>query len=103
MLKSHSNLLNENNRLVALIRTDKIIFDQEVTALDRIDIIVSQEVDGEKKTELIMKDVPVAYAQGTGENFAGVAVEVSSSEATKLIHYQNYAEYIRILKANAGD
>ena len=103
MLKSHSNLSNENNRLVALIRTDKIVFDQEVTALDRIDIIVSQEVDGEKKTELFMKDVAVAYAQGTGESFAGIAVEVSANEATKLIHIQNYAEYIRILKANAGD
>ena len=50
-----------------------------------------------------MKDVPVAFSQGTGENFSGIAVEVSAEEATKLIHMQNYAEYIRILKANAGD
>lgn len=103
MLKNHSNLLNENNRLVALIRTDKVVFDQEVSALDRIDIIVSQEVDGEKKTELYMKDVAVAYAQGTGENFAGVAVEVSVNDATKLIHIQHYADHIRVLKANAGN
>ena len=103
MLKNHSNLLNENNRLVALIRTDKVVFDQEVSALDRIDIIVSQEIDGEKKTELFMKDVAVAYAQGTGENFAGVAVEVSVNDATKLIHIQHYADHIRVLKANAGN
>ena len=103
MLKNHSNLLNENNRLVALIRTDKVVFDQEVSTLDRIDIIVSQEVDGEKKTELFMKDVAVAYAQGTGENFAGVAVEVSVNDATKLIHIQHYADHIRVLKANAGN
>lgn len=103
MLKNHSNLLNENNRLVALIRTDKVVFDQEVSALDRIDIIVSQEVAGEKKTELFMKDVAVAYAQGTGENFAGVAVEVSVNDATKLIHIQHYADHIRVLKANAGN
>lgn len=103
MLKNHSNLQNKNNRLVALVRTDKIIFDQEVAALDRIDIIISEEVDGVKKTELFMKDVPVAFSQGTGENFSGIAVEVSAEEATKLIHMQNYAEYIRILKANAGD
>ena len=103
MLKNHSNLLDENNRLVALIRTDKVVFDQEVSALDRIDIIVSQEVDGEKKTELFMKDVAVAYAQGTGENFAGVAVEVSVNDATKLIHIQHYADNIRVLKANAGN
>lgn len=103
MLKNHSNLQNKNNRLVALVRTDKIVFDQEVAALDRVDIIVSREVDGEKKTELFMKDVAVAYAQGTGADFSGIAVEVSTDEATKLIHIQNYAEYIRILKANAGD
>ena len=31
------------------------------------------------------------------------AAEAPAEEATKLIHMQNYAEYIRILKANAGD
>lgn len=102
MLKDYANLQNENHRLVALYRTDKVQFDQEIAALDRVDIVVSREVDGKKKTEAFMKDVSVAYAQGTGENFAGIAVEVSASDATKLIHMQNYAEYIRVLKANVG-
>ncbi|WP_404427577.1 SAF domain-containing protein [Ureibacillus chungkukjangi] len=102
MLKNYSNLQNENNRLVALYRTDKIQFDQEIAALDRVDIIVSIEEEGKKNTELFMKDVAVAFAQGTGENFAGIGVEVSSEAATKLIHMQNYAEYIRVLKANVG-
>lgn len=102
MLKNYSNLQNENNRLVALYRTDKIQFDQEIAALDRVDIIVSTEKNGEKTTELFMKDVAVAFAQGTGENFAGIGVEVSSEDATKLIHMENYAEYIRVLKANVG-
>ena len=102
MLKSYSNLQNENNRLVALYRTDNIQFDQEIAALDRVDIIVSFEKGGEKSTELFMKDVAVAFAQGTGENFAGIGVEISSEDATKLIHMENYAEYIRVLKANVG-
>ncbi|RHW39918.1 flp pilus assembly protein CpaB [Lysinibacillus yapensis] len=102
MLKNYSNLQNENNRLVALYRTDNIQFDQEVAALDRVDIIVSTEANGKKQTKLFMKDVSVAYASGTAENFAGVAVEVSSEDATKLIHMQNYAEHIRVLKANVG-
>lgn len=102
MLKNFSNLQNENNRLVALYPTDKIQFDQEVAALDRVDIIVSREINGESKTELFMKDVAVAYSSKKGETFAGVAVEVSSEAATKLIHMQNYAEYIRVLKANNG-
>lgn len=102
MLKNYSNLQNENNRLVALYRTENVQFDQEVAALDRVDIIVSQETNGKKNTKLFMKDVMVAYASGTGEKFSGVAVEVSAEDATKLIHMQNYAEHIRVLKANVG-
>lgn len=102
MIKPVSNLNNENNRLVAIYRNDKVQFDQVIEALDRIDIIVSTEVNGERKTELFMKDVPVSYAEGDEKNFAGVAVEVPEEKAPKLIHMQNYAEHIRILKANVG-
>lgn len=102
MLKNFSSIQNENNRLVALYRTDKVQFDQEIAALDRVDIIVSHEKNGEKTTEVFMKDVSVAYAQGTKENFAGIAVEISVKDASALIHMQNYADYIRVLKANVG-
>lgn len=102
MLKNFANLQNENNRLVALYRTDKVQFDQEIAALDRVDIIVSRDADGKKKTEVFMKDVSVAFAQGTRDNFAGIAVEVSAEDAPRLIHMQNYAEHIRVLKANVG-
>jgi Flp pilus assembly protein CpaB len=102
MLKNFTSLQNENNRLVALYRNDKVQFDQEIAALDRVDIIVSHEKNGEKTTEVFMKDIAVAYAQGTGENFAGIAVEVSIKDASMLIHVQNYADYIRVLKANVG-
>lgn len=102
MLKNFANLQNENNRLVALYRTDKVQFDQEIAALDRVDIIVSHDKNGEKATEIFMKDVAVAYAQGTRDNFAGIAVEISVTDVPKLIHMQNYADHIRILKANVG-
>ncbi|MGE6260570.1 Flp pilus assembly protein CpaB [Heyndrickxia sporothermodurans] len=102
MLKPVSNLREENDRLVAMYRSDKIQFDQVVEALDRVDIIVSTEEDGKKKTELFMKDVPVAWAQGSGKDFAGAALEVRSEYAPKLIHMQNFATHIRILKANVG-
>src|SRR5690606_20360809 len=71
--------------------------------LDRVDIIVSTSDGSKKKTEIFMKDVLVAFAQGTDDNFAGVAVEVSAEEAPKLIHMQNYADHNRVLKANVGD
>lgn len=102
MIKPASNLQNENNRLVTLHRTDKVQFDQVIEALDRVDIIVSTENDGKRNTSVFMKDVVVRFSQGSGEKFAGVAVEVTAEQAPKLIHMQNYADHIRILKANVG-
>jgi pilus assembly protein CpaB len=102
MIKPASNLQDENNRLVTLHRTDKVQFDQVIEALDRVDIIVSTENDGKRSTSVFMKDVVVRFSQGSGEKFAGVAVEVTAEQAPKLIHMQNYADHIRILKANVG-
>jgi Flp pilus assembly protein CpaB len=102
MLKPYSNLREENHRLVAMYPSEKVQFDQVIEALDRVDIIVSTENNGKPKTEIFMRDVLVAYAQGKGEKFAGVALEVSIEDAPKLIHIQNYADKIRVLKANVG-
>lgn len=102
MIKPVSNLREEKNRLVSLYRTEKIQFDQVIEALDRVDIIVSREVDGKKLTEIFMRDVPVAWAQGSGDKFAGVAVEINEKDAPRLIDAQVYANHIRVLKANVG-
>lgn len=102
MLKPFSNLRNENNRLVSMYPSEKIQFDQVIEALDRVDIIVSTDDNGKQKTEIFMRDVPVAYAQGSGKDFAGIALEVSMEDAPKLIHIQNYADKVRVLKANVG-
>lgn len=102
MLKPATELREANHRLVAMYRSDKVQFDQVVTTNDRVDIIISKEENGEKKTELFMKDVPVAWAQGKGKDFVGVALEVPLDDAPKLINIQNYADHIRVLKANVG-
>ncbi|HHY73661.1 MAG TPA: flp pilus assembly protein CpaB [Bacillus bacterium] len=102
MLKPFSNLREENHRLVAVYPSEKVQFDQVVEALDRVDIIISTENNGVRTTEVFMRDVPVAFAQGTEDSFTGVALELSIEDARKLIHMQNYAEKIRILKANVG-
>lgn len=98
MIKPLSNLQDENNRLVSIHRTENVQFDQVIEALDRVDIIVSLD----EETYTFLTDVPVVYAQGSDEDFSGVAVELSHKDAERLIHKQNYAEYIRILKANVG-
>ncbi|WP_139187851.1 SAF domain-containing protein [Bacillus tuaregi] len=103
MVKPFSNLRNENNRLVALYPSEKVQYDQVVTELDRVDIIVSTEVNGQPQTEIFMRDVPVAFSDGDKpEDFTGAALEVSLEAAAQLIHVQNYADKVRILKANVG-
>ncbi|MBB2481854.1 flagella basal body P-ring formation protein FlgA [Bacillus sp. APMAM] len=102
MLKPATELRKANDRLVAMYRSDKIQFDQVVATNDRVDIIVSTEENGQKKTEIFMRDVPVAWAQGEGSKFVGAALEVSLENAPKLINMENYADHIRVLKANVG-
>lgn len=107
IIKPYSNLRKEENRLVAMYPSEKIMFDQVIEPLDRVDIVTSVPVQGDKSginfnTTVFMRDVPVAYAQGDEKNFQGVALEVSMEDAAKLIHMQNYADKIRVLKANAG-
>jgi pilus assembly protein CpaB len=101
VVKPISNVQNEKNRLVAIFENDKVHFDQEVDAQDRIDIIVSHKFNEQPKTEVFMKDVLVS-AVPPGKEFTGVAVEVKEEDAPRLIHMQNYAESMRILKANVG-
>jgi hypothetical protein len=103
IIKPYSNVSDANNRLVTMVSSDKIYFDEKLENLDRVDIIVSQTLDGKPKTELFMKDVRVAsILSNKGKKFAGVALEIAAEEAPNLIHMQNYADSIRILKANVG-
>lgn len=103
MIKPYSNVSNADNRLVTMVSSDKIRFDGKLENLDRVDIVVSQKLEGTPKTELFMKDVRVAsILSNKEEKFAGVALEIATEEAPKLIHMQNYADSIRILKANVG-
>lgn len=102
MIKPYSNLREENHRLVAMYPSEKIQFDQVIEALDRVDIIISTKENNKPKTEIFMRDVPVAYASVEKKQFAGVALEVSIEDASKLIHIQNYADKVRVLKANVG-
>lgn len=102
LLKPISDIANQNNRLISLFGNEKISFDQELEALDRVDIIVSQQFEGKPKTEIFMSDVLVSMVAKNKNELKGVALEVSKEQAPKLIHMQNYADSIRVLKANVG-
>lgn len=102
MLKEASNVQDQNNRLVTMVPSEKVSFDQELEISDRVDIIVSHKFEEKPKTELFMSDVLVSMVAKKGEKFQGVRLEVSVEDAAKLIHMQNYADSVRILKANVG-
>ncbi len=102
IVKPVSNVREADHRLVFIPQSERIHFDQELESLDRIDIIVSHSFGEKPVTELFMSDVPVAGVSKKGDSLKGVAVEIPSGEAPELIHMQNYADSIRVLKANVG-
>lgn len=102
LLKPFSEVGDPDHRLIALFANERVSFDQELEDLDRVDIVVSQQFEGKPKTDIFMTDVHVFRVDKTKNEFRGVALEVSKEEAPKLIHMQNYADSIRVLKANVG-
>lgn len=102
ILKEFSNVGDPNNRKVALMWSEKVSFDDNISDQDRVDIVVSHQFDGKPKTEIFMSDVLVFKVLGSGKESKGIHLEVSKADAAKLIHMQNYADSIRILKANVG-
>lgn len=102
MLKPVSNTIDENNRFVTIMQSERIQFDEVLEGLDRVDIIISHKFEGKPITEVFMKDVLVGGVYKSEQQFLGVAVEIQAEDAPKLIHMQNYADSMRILKANVG-
>ncbi|QRG68211.1 flagella basal body P-ring formation protein FlgA [Brevibacillus choshinensis] len=102
IIKPAATVRDQNNRLVTVYASGNIVFDQQLEALDRVDIIVSHEVNGKPATEVFMKDVPVAMVAKTDDHFKGVALEMPFEQVPAFIHQQHYAEVMRILKANVG-
>lgn len=104
ILKPHTELTSYGNRLVEmLIEMGNIHFDDDLDYLDRVDIIVSHSFEDDPATEIFMTDVPVHKIINNEDGLAGVALEVPSDAALELIHMQNYADYIRILKSGVAD
>ncbi|MGZ0050948.1 flp pilus assembly protein CpaB [Brevibacillus gelatini] len=102
ILKPANIVRDQNNRLVTVYASGNVMFDQELEALDRVDIIISTTEGGKPVTKVFMKDVPVAMVAKSDNKFKGVALELPFEDVPKFIHQQHYAELIRILKANVG-
>ncbi|WP_174614167.1 Flp pilus assembly protein CpaB [Virgibacillus ihumii] len=103
ILKQASTVTAADNRLITLIKSEKVFFDDELIALDRVDIIVSHSFEEEPVTEVFMKDVKVArVAKNKSGEFQGVQLEVPFEKVPELIHMQNYADSLRIVKSSVG-
>lgn len=102
IIKPATTVRDQNNRLVTVYSSGKIVFDQQLEALDRVDIIVSHNVNGKPTTEVFMKDVPVAMVAKSDDQFRGVALEMPFEQVPVFIHQQHYAQVMRILKSNVG-
>lgn len=102
MLKQASSVLKENDRLITLMRSERVVFDEPLESLDRVDIIVSHQFNGKQETIIFMEDVKVARVAKKKNEFSGVQLEVPLEKAPELIHMQNYADSVRIVKANVG-
>ncbi|MEC5424949.1 flagella basal body P-ring formation protein FlgA [Virgibacillus sp. C22-A2] len=102
MLKEASSVTEADNRLITLTKSEKVYFDESLDALDRVDIIVSNSFESEPVTEIFMKDVKVSRVARDDGEFVGVLLELPLEAVPKLIHMQNYADSVRIVKANVG-
>ncbi|WP_421617160.1 flp pilus assembly protein CpaB [Brevibacillus sp. TJ4] len=102
IIKPATTVRDQNNRLVTVYSSGNIIFDQQLEALDRVDVIVSHKAGGQPVTEVFMKDVPVAMVAKSNDEFRGVALEIPFEQVPAFIHQQHYADVMRILKANVG-
>lgn len=104
ILKEASDVTEEGNRLVSILSGSNVFFDEQLSALDRVDIIVSHELteDEELVTEVFMEDVKVARVAQSEGRFSGVQLEVSFEEAPALIHMHNFATRLRIIKSNVS-
>jgi Flp pilus assembly protein CpaB len=93
-----------DERVVWLNATEIVLIDQGVVEGDKVDIIVSREIDKKLETKRLLSNVPVVQIESekTEEDVPADRIKISLSveEAEQLIHYQNFAKQIRVLRVN---
>ncbi|GEN83179.1 hypothetical protein SLU01_14910 [Sporosarcina luteola] len=93
-----------NERVVWLNATDIVLIDQQVAEGDLVDVIVSREIEKNVETKRLLSNVKVVQIEKGIENTESIKISLPISEAEQLIHYQNFAKQIRVLRVNqVGD
>ncbi|SFJ36441.1 hypothetical protein [Thermoflavimicrobium dichotomicum] len=100
VLKPKGDVMSKEKRLVSLSRSERIGFDAPIDFHDQVDIVVSGKIgNSEPKTMVLMRNVPVkGIVKDEKGNVVAVGLEMTLPEAERLIHEQNFAISIRVLK-----
>lgn len=101
LVRSRMDIPNDH-RVVWLNPTNNVVLDQSVVEGDKVDIIVSYKSGSGIRTERILENIPVVQSQElkSGDDESNIALKVSLpvSQAEQLIHMQNTAEQVRVLR-----
>ncbi|RYI25293.1 hypothetical protein EVU96_24410 [Bacillus infantis] len=89
-----------DERVVWLNATEIVLIDQLVAEGDLVDIIVTQEIKGALKTNRILENIPVVQVEEQEEGAPRIKISLSIDQAESVIHYQNSAVQIRVLRVN---
>ncbi|WNS75990.1 SAF domain-containing protein [Bacillus sp. DTU_2020_1000418_1_SI_GHA_SEK_038] len=89
-----------NDRVVWLNATKIVLIDQDVAEGDLVDIIVSEEVNGSLQTKRQFQNVSVVQVDEQEEGRSRIKISLNVENAERIIHYQNSAVQIRVLRVN---
>lgn len=90
-----------NERVVWLNATEIVLIDQQVAEGDRVDIVIVNKNESDQlETKRILENVPVVQLEEQEEGSPRVKVALSIKDAEDVIHYQNAAVQIRVLRVN---
>lgn len=96
-----------NERVVLLNATDIVLIDQKLTEGDLVDVIVSREIEKNVETKRLLSNVKVVQMGGDETEDSekdSIKISLPIADAEQLIHYQNFAKQIRVLRVNqVGD
>lgn len=91
----------ENERVVWLNATEIVLVDQKnVAPGDLVDIIVTTGKDEKMQTKRIFQNIYVVEVEEVDEEPPRVRISLPIEDAESLIHYQNSAKQIRVLRVN---
>lgn len=91
----------ENERVVWLNATEAVLIDQEVAEGDLVDLVVARNDENDKLvTERFLNNIRVVQVEEVQEGAPRVKIALSIEEAEQVIHFQNSAVQLRVLRVN---